>query len=84
MTRLHRLGSKLMAPGDANAMLEEVLRAAVEITVAEKGYVQISDEAGALTSRRKRVSRRRFSTSSPASTRRPTARALGDGRVESG
>ena len=48
MTRLHRLGSKLMAPGDVNAMLEEVLRAAVEITVAEKGYVQISDEAGAL------------------------------------
>ncbi len=48
MTRLHRLGSNLMAPGDVNAMLEEVLRAAVEITVAEKGFVQISNEAGAL------------------------------------
>ena len=49
MTRLHKLGSKLMAPGDVNAMLEEVLRAAVEITVAEKGYVQISDEGGGLS-----------------------------------
>ena len=49
MTHLHRLGSNLMTPGDANTMLEEVLRAAVEITVAEKGYVQVSDEAGVLT-----------------------------------
>jgi two-component system CheB/CheR fusion protein len=49
MTRLHELSAHLLGPGDVHAMLENVIRAAVDITAAEMGNIQRSDEAGVLT-----------------------------------
>lgn len=40
MTRLHELGAQLVGPGDVMAMLEHVIRAAVDITVADMGTLQ--------------------------------------------
>jgi signal transduction histidine kinase len=48
MTRLHELSSQLLAPSELQSMLEKVLRAALDITAAEKGNVQLC-EAGMLT-----------------------------------
>jgi two-component system CheB/CheR fusion protein len=48
MTRLHDLSGQLIGPGDLHAMLENLIRAAVDITDAEMGNVQLGDEAGAL------------------------------------
>jgi signal transduction histidine kinase len=49
MTRLHELTGLLIRPGDVGDMLASVIRAAVDITEAEMGNVQLADEAGALT-----------------------------------
>jgi signal transduction histidine kinase len=49
MTRLHQLGEQLVGPGDLTVMLDHVIRAAVDITVAEMGTIQRYDEAGVLT-----------------------------------
>jgi two-component system CheB/CheR fusion protein len=49
MTRLHDLTAQLVGYGDVTAMLENLIRAAVDITVAEMGNIQRSDEAGVLT-----------------------------------
>jgi signal transduction histidine kinase len=49
MTRLHELGAELVRPGTVSAKLDHVIRAAVDITVAEKGHVQLCDDAGVLT-----------------------------------
>jgi signal transduction histidine kinase len=49
MTRLHGLGAESVGPGDMRAMLEYVVRAAVDITSATMGTVQLCDEAGVLT-----------------------------------
>jgi two-component system CheB/CheR fusion protein len=49
MTRLHELGAQLVGPGDVIAMLEHVIRAAVDITAADMGTLQRYDEAGVLT-----------------------------------
>jgi signal transduction histidine kinase len=49
MTRLHELGAQLVGPDDVSAMLEHVIRAAVDITVADMGTFQRYDEAGMLT-----------------------------------
>ena len=48
MTRLHDLGERLARVGDPRAMLEEILRAAIEITDAVMGNIKEFDEAGAL------------------------------------
>jgi signal transduction histidine kinase len=48
MTRLHELSSQLLAPSELQSMLEKVLRAALDITTAEKGNIQLC-EAGVLT-----------------------------------
>jgi two-component system CheB/CheR fusion protein len=49
MTRLHALSGQLIRPGDVHAMLDTVIHAAVDITDAEMGNVQLADEAGTLT-----------------------------------
>jgi two-component system CheB/CheR fusion protein len=49
MTRLHELSQQLWGPGDLAAMLESVIRAAVDITGAEMGSIQCGDETGVLT-----------------------------------
>lgn len=48
MARLHELSARLESPGDRNAMLDEVLRAAVDLNVAEMGNIQCVDEQGVL------------------------------------
>jgi chemotaxis methyl-accepting protein methylase/signal transduction histidine kinase len=48
MTRLHELSAQLLAPSDLESMLENVIRAALDITGAEKGNVQLCDDAGVL------------------------------------
>ena len=48
MTRLHDLGERLARVSDARVMLEEILRAAIEITDAVMGNITEFDEAGAL------------------------------------
>jgi two-component system CheB/CheR fusion protein len=48
MTRLHDLSGQLIGPGDLHDMLENVIRAAADITDAEMGNVQLADEAGVL------------------------------------
>jgi signal transduction histidine kinase len=49
MTRLHELSAQLLASGDLRSMLESVIRAALDITAADKGNVQLCDDAGVLT-----------------------------------
>jgi signal transduction histidine kinase len=49
MTRLHELGAQLVGPGDVTPMLENVIRAAVDITVAKMGNIQRCDDKGVLT-----------------------------------
>src|SRR5215472_11573255 len=49
MTRLHDLGERLAAPGEPRSHLEEILRAAIEITDAKMGNIQERDTAGVLT-----------------------------------
>jgi chemotaxis methyl-accepting protein methylase/nitrate/nitrite-specific signal transduction histidine kinase/PAS domain-containing protein len=49
MTRLHALGEHLARSGEAREMLEEILRAALDITAAEMGILQQGDAAGKLT-----------------------------------
>jgi two-component system CheB/CheR fusion protein len=49
MTRLHELTGQLISPGDVQGMLDTMIRAAVDITDAEMGNVQLDDEAGTLT-----------------------------------
>ncbi len=49
MTRLHELGERLAGAGEAHGLLEEIVRAALEITDASMGNVQECDEAGVLT-----------------------------------
>ena len=49
MTRLHELSGHLLVPTDLQSMLANVLRAALDITAADKGNVQICDDAGGLT-----------------------------------
>ncbi len=49
MTRLHGLSAQLVGPGDIDPMLDNVIRAAVEITTAETGIIQRCDDAGVLT-----------------------------------
>jgi signal transduction histidine kinase len=49
MTRLHELSLQLARTHDLRDPLENVIRAAVEITAAEMGNVQRSDEAGGLS-----------------------------------
>jgi len=52
MKRLHELSRRLLHGGDTEAMLREVLVASIELTGAQKGNVQIYDEAvNALTIR---------------------------------
>jgi two-component system CheB/CheR fusion protein len=49
MTRLHELSAQLVGSGDVHTMLDNVIRAAVDITDAEMGNIQLGNEAGALT-----------------------------------
>ncbi len=49
MSRLHDLGERLAARGEARLMLEEIIRAAIEITDAAMGNIQQCDDAGVLT-----------------------------------
>ena len=49
MTRLHELGGQLWARSDLKSMLENILLAASDITAAEKGDVQLCDDAGVLS-----------------------------------
>ena len=48
MTRLHEASTRIGGPGDLQEALQEILRAAVEITDAEMGYIQRWDDAGVL------------------------------------
>jgi two-component system CheB/CheR fusion protein len=48
MTRLHELGAELARPGDTATMLNQILRAAVEITAAPMANIQLCDAAGVL------------------------------------
>jgi len=49
MTRLHDLGERLASPGEPRSLLEEIVRAAIEITDARMGNIQQRDPAGVLT-----------------------------------
>jgi two-component system CheB/CheR fusion protein len=49
MTRLQELSAQLLAPSDLPSMLALVIRAAVDITRAEKGNIQLGDGTGVLT-----------------------------------
>lgn len=49
MTRLHELGERLAVPGEQRLLLEEILRAGIEITDADMGHIQECNAAGALT-----------------------------------
>jgi two-component system CheB/CheR fusion protein len=49
MTRLQELSAQLLAPSDLSSMLAHVVHAAVDITRAEKGNIQVGDGSGGLT-----------------------------------
>src|SRR5262249_13635336 len=49
MTRLQALGVDLLTPGDMATVLNEVLRAALDITGADMGNIQMADDRGVLT-----------------------------------
>jgi signal transduction histidine kinase len=49
MTRLHELGGRLAVSGDLHASLEDILRAATEITDAQMGDIQQHDPAAGLS-----------------------------------
>jgi nitrate/nitrite-specific signal transduction histidine kinase len=48
MTRLHELSAQSVGSGDVHTILENVIRAAVDITAAEMGDIQRCDETGVL------------------------------------
>ena len=49
MTRLHEASTRIGGSAEPQDALEEILRAAVEITGAEMGYIQTFDETGGLS-----------------------------------
>ncbi|MHB8770633.1 MAG: PAS domain-containing protein [Syntrophales bacterium] len=48
MTRLHEISSRLVGQGDLTSLLEEIVLAAMDITDADRGHIQLKDETGAL------------------------------------
>jgi signal transduction histidine kinase len=49
MTRLHEASTRIGGPADPHEALQEILRAAVDITGAEMGYIQSFDDTGVLS-----------------------------------
>ena len=49
MARLHEISMRLAASGDLSSLLAKIVEAAIEITGADRGIIQLLDEAGALT-----------------------------------
>lgn len=49
MTRLHELGERIAVPGEQRSLLEEILRAGIEITDAQMGHIQECNTAGDMT-----------------------------------
>jgi chemotaxis methyl-accepting protein methylase/signal transduction histidine kinase len=49
MSRLHEVATLLAGPGDLRSLLGEIVRAAIEITSADMGNIQLVNETGGLT-----------------------------------
>jgi signal transduction histidine kinase len=49
MTRLHEVGTRLAGQGDLTTLLNEIVAAAIEITSAFMGTIQVVDDTGGLT-----------------------------------
>ena len=49
MSRLHEVSTRLAGQGDLPSLLDEILRAAIEITSADMGNIQLVDDTGAFT-----------------------------------
>jgi chemotaxis methyl-accepting protein methylase/signal transduction histidine kinase/PAS domain-containing protein len=49
MTRLHKVSTRLAGQGDVTSLLNEIVAAAIEITSAVMGTIQVVDDTGGLT-----------------------------------